>query len=70
MSHSNFIARPYTHNSGVSEKDMNVELRIHCKFCSKSPKSSNQIRMPMKAMMLREKQHYEAGNFQIVHNHH
>ena len=58
MPHSNFKERSYTLNTGVgkcscgqtfdfmSEKDMNMKLRMHHKFCSKPPKSSKQIRKP------------------------
>ena len=81
MSHSSFKARSHALNSGVgkcscgqtfdftSEKEMNMKLQIH-KVSSKPPKSSYQIRMPMKAMTLREKQHYEAEKIRRVHEHH
>ena len=52
MPHSNFKERSYTVNSGVgkcscgqtfdfaSEKDMNMKLQMHRRFCSKPPNSS------------------------------
>ena len=82
MPHSSFKARSHALNSGVgkcscgqtfhfaSEKEMNMKLQNYRKVCSKPPKSSNQIRMPMKAMTLREKQQYEAEKIQRVHEHH
>ena len=54
----------------ASEKDMNMKLQMHCKFCSKPPKSSKPVRMPKKAMTLREKQHYEVEMMRRVHEHH
>ena len=50
MPHSNFKERHFTVSSGVgkcpcgqtfdfaSEKDMNMKLRMNCKFCSKPQK--------------------------------
>ena len=82
MPHSIFKERSHTLYSGVgkcscgqtfdfaSERERNMKIRMHCKVCSKPPKSSNQIRMPMKAMTLREKQHYEAEKIRRVHEHH
>ena len=79
MPHSYFKERSYTLNLGVgkcscgqtfdftSEKDMNMRLRMHCKFCSKPPKSSKQIRMPNKAMTLKEHQNSEAEKMRKVH---
>ena len=81
MPHSNFKVRSHTVSSGVgkcscgqtfdftSERDMNMRLQMHCKVCSKPPKSSNQIRVPMKAMTLTEKQHYEAEKIQSYRHH-
>ena len=82
MPHSSFKARSHVLNSGAgkcssdqtfdfaSEKEMNMKLQIHCKVCSKPPKSSNQIRMPMKAMTLKEHQNNETEKIQRVHRHH
>ena len=82
MPHSNFKERSHLLNSRIgkcpcgltfdftSERDMNMKLRMHRKFCSKPPKSSEQIRMPKKAMMLREKQLNEAERMRKVHDHH
>ena len=54
----------------VSEKNMNMKLRIHRKVCPNPPEGSKPFRMPKKAMTLREKQHYEAEMMQRVHEHH
>ena len=82
MLHSNFKERSYTLNSGVgkcscgqtfhfvSEKDMNMKLQMHCKFCSKHPKSFKQVRKPNKATTLRKQQLNEAERIQRVHDHH
>ena len=71
MPRSNFKKESYTLNSGVgkcscgqtfdfaSEKDMNMKLQMHRKFCSKPPKGSKPVGMPKKPMTLREKQHCE-----------
>ena len=72
MPHSNFKERSLTFNMGVgkcscgqtfdfsSEKDMNMKLRMHLKFCSNPPKSSKRVSMLKKATMLREHQLNEA----------
>ena len=82
MPHSNFKERSYTLNTGVgkcscgqtfdfaSEKDMNMKLQMHRKFCPKPSEGSEPVRMPKKAMMLREKQHYEAERIRRVHDYH
>ena len=71
MPHSNFEKRYHSLNSGIgkcscgqtfnftSEKDVNMKLQMHSKFCSDQPEASKSVRIPKKAMMLREKQHYE-----------
>ena len=82
MPHSNFKKKSYALNSRVgkcscgqifdfaSEKDMNKKLRMHCKVCPNLPEASKPFRMPKKATMLREKQHYyEAEMKQRVHEH-
>ena len=81
MPHSNFKERYFTLNTGVgkcscgqtydfaSERDINMTLRMHRKFCSKPPKCSEQIRMPNKAMTLREPQLNEAEMVPRVHEH-
>ena len=51
----------------MSEKDMNMKLRMHHKFCSKLPKSFKQISMPNKAMTLKEHQNNEAEKIRKVH---
>ena len=55
MPHSNFNESSYTLNLGVgkcscgqtfdfaSEKDMNMKVRMHPKFCSKPPKVPSQL---------------------------
>ena len=82
MPHSNFKERSYTLNTEVgkcscgqtfdfaSEKDMNMKLRMHHKFCSKPPKSSKQIRKPNKATTLREQQLNEAEKIRRVNEGH
>ena len=82
MPHSCFKARSHALNSGVgkcscgqtfdfaSEKEMNMKLQIYRKVCSKPPKSSNQTRMLMKAMTLKEHQNNETEKIQRVHGHH
>ena len=79
MPHSNFKERSFTFNTGagkcscgqtfhfMSEKDMNMKLRMHRKFCSKLPKSFKQISMPNKAMTLKEHQNNEAEKMRKVH---
>ena len=79
MPHSNFKERSHEFNSGVgkcpcsqtfyyaSERDMKMKLRMHRKFCSKSPISFNEIRVPKKAMTLREQQLNEAERMRKVH---
>ena len=72
MPHSNFKVRSHHFNSGIgkcscgqtfdfaSEKDMKMKIRMHHKFCSKLPEVSKKVRIPKKAMMLRDLQHNEA----------
>ena len=81
MPHSNFKERSHTFNSGVgkcscgqtfdfaSEKDMNMKLQIHHKFCSKPPKGFDKIRMPNKATTLKEHQNNETERIRKVHEH-
>ena len=68
MPHSNFKWRATEFNLRVgkcscgqtfectSERDTNMKLRMHCKFCSKPPRVFDEIRVPKKATMLREQQ--------------
>ena len=68
MPQTNFKERSHELNAGVgkcpcgqtfdftSERDWEIKCRIHRKFCSNPPKSSKPVRMPKKAMMLREQQ--------------
>ena len=44
----------------ASERDINVKLRMHCKFCSNSSKSFDKIMKPKKVMMLKEHHNNEA----------
>ena len=79
MSHSNFKERSHTFNTGVgkcscgqtfeytSEKDMKMKIRLHSKFCSNPPKGSDKIRVPIKAMTLKEHQNNEAEWMRKVH---
>ena len=80
MPHSNFKERSHQFNSGIgkcpcgqtfeytSERDMKMKLRMHSKFCSKSPKSFNMIEIPKKATTLKEHNSYEAERMRKVHN--
>ena len=80
MPHSNFKERSHQFNSGVgkcpcsqiidypSERDMKMKLRMHRKFCSNLLKGFNKIRLPKKAMMLKEQQLNEAERMKKVHN--
>ena len=82
MPHNNFKERSHTFNSGVgkcpcgqtfnfsSERDMNMKLRMHRKFCSKPPESSRQVKKPNKAMRLREQQLNEAERKRRIHENH
>ena len=80
MPHSNFKLRVTEFNLKVgkcpcsqtfecaSERDMNMKLQMHCKFCSKPPRGFNEIRVPKKAMTLREQQLNEYERMRKVHN--
>ena len=80
MSHSNFKERSHQFNSGVgkcpcsqtfdykSERVMKMKLRMHRKFCSNPPKGFDKMRVPKKAMTLREQQLNEAERMRKVHN--
>ena len=54
----------------TSEKDMNMKLRMHAKFCSKPSKSFEWIGVLNKAVTLRERQLIESERTQRVHEHH
>ena len=81
MPHSNFKERSHTFDSGVgkcscgqtfglaSEKDMNMKLQMHCKFCSDPPKGFNKMRMLNKATMLKEHQNNKTERMRKVHEH-
>ena len=78
MPHSNFKERSHTFSSGtgkcscgqtfdyMSERDMNMKLRMHIKFCPKPPKGFNKIRVTKKATTLREQQLNEAERMRKV----
>ena len=51
----------------ASERDLNVKLQMHRKFCSNPPKSYETVRLPKKAMTMGELQHYEAERIKRVH---
>ena len=80
MPHSNFKETSHQFNSEIgkypcgqtfeytSERDMKMELRMQCRFCSKPPKSFNMIRIPKKATTLKEHNSYEAERIRKVHN--
>ena len=65
MPHSNFKER--SHTSNTSEKDMKMKVHLHSKFCSNPPKGFNKIRVPIKAMKLKEHQNNEAERMRKVH---
>ena len=79
MPHNTFIERANINNSGqrkcscgqafnfASEKDMNMKLRMHCKFCTDLPEGPRQIIMPKKAVTLRERQQHEDETIRRVH---
>ena len=79
MPHSNFKERSHTFNTGVgkcpcsqtfdftSAKDIKMKLRMHCKFCSSPPKGFDKIRVPNKAMTLKEHQNNEVEWMRKVH---
>ena len=68
MPHSNFKGRATEFNTGVgmcfscqtldftSERDMKMKLQMHLKFCSNPPVGFDKIRVPKKAMTMREQQ--------------
>ena len=72
MPHSTFKERSHPFNSGAgkcpcsqtfdfaSERDWDMKLRMHHKFCPKPPEGSKHIRAPKKAPTLREQQLNEA----------
>ena len=80
MPHSNFKERSHQFNSGVgkfpcgqtfdyaSERDMNMKLRMHRKFCFNPPEGFDKTRVPKKTTTLREQQLNEAGRMRKVHN--
>ena len=80
MPHSNFKWRATEFNLRVGkyscsqtfecalERDMNMKLRMHRKFCSKPQKVFDEIRVPKKATMLREQQLNEYERMKKVHN--
>ena len=80
MLHSNFKERSQEFNTGVvkcpchqtfectSERDMEMKLRMHRRFCSNPPKGFDKIRIPKKATTLREQQLNEAERICKFHN--
>ena len=80
MPHSNFKWRATKFNLRVgkcscgqtfecaSERDMNMKIRIHCKFWSKPPRVFDEIRVPTKACTMREQQLNEAERMKRAHN--
>ena len=51
----------------ASERDRKMKLQMHHKFCSNPPKGFDEIRVPKKAMTLREQQLNETGRVRKVH---
>ena len=80
MPHSNFKDKAYEFNSGIgkcpcghtfeytSERDMKMNLRMHHRFCSNPPVAFNKIRIPKKAVTLREQLLNEYERMRKVHN--
>ena len=80
MPHSNFKSRATEFNTGVgkcscgqtldfaSEREMKMELHMHCKFCSNPPKASDKVEVPKKATTMRERQLNEYERMRKVHN--
>ena len=80
MPHINFKERSQGFNTGVgncpcgqtfeytSERDVEMKLRMHRRFCSNPPDSSNKIGILKKATTLREQQLNEAERMCKVHN--
>ena len=72
MPHSSFKDKAYVFNTRVgkcscgqtfdytSERDMKMKLRMHLRFCSNPPVAFDKMRVPKKAMTLREQQLVEA----------
>ena len=50
------------------ERDMNMKLRMHRKFCYKTPRVFDEIRIPKKATTLRGQQLNEYERMKKVHN--
>ena len=79
MPHNNFKERSHLFNSGVgkcscsqtfdyiSERDRDMKLRMHRKFCPKLAEGSKQIRRPNKTMTLKERQHNYVKRMRRVH---
>ena len=82
MPHSNLKERSYPFGYGVgkcpcgqtfdftSERDKNMKLRMHRKFCSKPPEGSKHIKASKKATTLREQQLSYAEGMMRVHENH
>ena len=80
MPHSNFKQRATEFNLRVGkcfcsqtfecalERDMNMKHRMHRRFCSNPPVAFDEIRVPKKAMTLREQQLNEYERMKKVHN--
>ena len=82
MTHSTFKNRFNLSNCGIakcscgqtfdfaSERDRNMKLRMHFKFCSNLPEGSRQIKKPNKATTVREQQLNKAERMRRVHENH
>ena len=78
MPHNNFKERSHTFSSGIekcscsqtfdyaSERDLSMKLQMHLKLCSKPPKGFDKIRVPRKAMTLKEHQNDETERMRKV----
>ena len=80
MPHSNFKRKATDNGFGVgrcscgqnfecaSKRELAMNHRMHCRFCSNPPKGFDKIGIPKKAMTLREQQLNEAERIRKVHN--
>ena len=50
-----------------SERDLNMKLRMHYKFCSNPQVSYVKVGMPKKSMMMEEVQQYKVERDRKVH---
>ena len=80
MPHSNFKGGTTEFSLGVvkcscgqtldfaSERDMEMKLQMHVKFCSNPPVGFDKIKVPKKVTTMRERQFNEYERMRSVHN--